>query len=143
METVTPLCSPELAEHVREIGDLTGEMLIQSDLKRLRWPDWFAANGMDPLVPHGMRFDRSFLAIAAACDGLGVALEFTRLAEREIQNGRLVAPFAGRAKDVEEIGHFLVFPRAERQRLAVRAFSNWLLDALGLPRKADEDVQLR
>jgi DNA-binding transcriptional LysR family regulator len=97
---------------------------------------------MEPLVPHGMRFDRSFLAIAAACDGLGVALESMRLAEREIQNGRLVVPFAGCAKDVEEIGHFLVYPRAERQRQAVRAFTDWLLDALGLPRKPGGDLPL-
>lgn len=101
----------------------------------MRWPDWFKANDKEAPVPHGARFDRSFLAIAVACEGLGVALEFTRLAEREIKSGRLVAPLAGRAKDVEYVGHYLVFPRAGRQRRAVRVFSDWLLDALGLPRQ--------
>jgi LysR family transcriptional regulator, glycine cleavage system transcriptional activator len=135
-ETVTPLCSPELAERIKEIVDLTSEVLIQSDLKRVRWSDWFKANDKESPVPHGARFDRSFLAIAAACDGLGVALESTRLAEREIKSGRLVAPLAGRAKDVDYVGHYLVFPRAGRQRRAVRVFADWLLDALGLPRQA-------
>ena len=39
-----PLCSPELAERIKEIGDLTSELLIQGDLKRVRWSDWFKAN---------------------------------------------------------------------------------------------------
>lgn len=82
VETVTPLCAPELAKRIQAIEDLSGDVLIQSDLKRVRWSDWFKANGKEPLIPHGARFDRSFLAIAAACDGLGVALESTRLAER-------------------------------------------------------------
>ena len=74
-ETVTPLCSPEFAQRIGAIEDLTADVLIQSDLKRVRWSDWFKVNGREPLIPHAARFDRSFLAIAAACDGLGVALE--------------------------------------------------------------------
>lgn len=133
VETVTPLCSPEFAQRLEALEDLTGDVLIQSDLKRVRWSDWFRANGKEPVIPHGARFDRSFLAIAAAADGLGVALESTRLAEREIAAGRVVAPFAGRAKDVEYAGHYLVFPRSVRQRRAVRLFTEWLLAELGLP----------
>jgi len=133
IETITPLCSPELAKRINAIDDLTGEVLIQSDLKRVRWTDWFKANEREAPIPRLARFDRSFLAIAAACDDLGVALESTRLAEREIRTGRLVAPLAGRAKDVEYVGHHLIFPRAGRQRRAVRVFTAWLLAALGLP----------
>ena len=57
----------------------------------------------------------------------------TRLAEREMRVGRIVAPLAGRAKDVEYIGHYLVFPRSARQRRAVCVFTEWLLNELGLP----------
>jgi DNA-binding transcriptional LysR family regulator len=136
VETVTPLCSPEFAERINAIDDLVADILIQSDLKRVRWSDWFKANGKEPLIPHGARFDRSFIAIAAACEGLGVALESTRLAEREMKIGRIVAPLAGRAKDVEYIGHYLVFPRSARQRQAVGVFTKWLLNELGLPPQA-------
>jgi LysR family glycine cleavage system transcriptional activator len=134
IETVMPLCSPDFAQRITRIEDLAAGVLIQSDLKRVRWSDWFKANGKEPLIPHGARFDRSFLAIAAACDGLGVALESNRLAEKELKSGRIVAPLAGRAKDVDYIGHYLAYPRAWRQRRAVRVFTEWLLDELGLPR---------
>lgn len=78
-----------------------------------------------------MRFDRSFLAIATAGEGLGVALESTLLAERELASGRLVAPLAGRANDIRYVGHRLIYPRASRQRAAVRAFVDWLVAELG------------
>ncbi|MDQ0469581.1 LysR substrate-binding domain-containing protein [Labrys wisconsinensis] len=131
-EVVTPLCAPALAASIRTAADLAGKVLIQSDSKLVRWPAWFEANGMTAPAPHGTRFDRSFLAIAAAVDGLGVALESTRLAEREIAAGRLVAPLAGKAEDVRYVGHRLVYPRAGRQRRAVRLFAAWLLGELGL-----------
>ena len=40
--------------------------------------------------------------------GLGVALESTLLAKRDIDNGRLVAPLLGRSKDITYVGHHLV-----------------------------------
>ena len=52
--------------------------LIRSDTKQVRWQHWFEANGMSSPQLHGMSFDRSFMAIAAAADGLGLALESTR-----------------------------------------------------------------
>nr|WP_237480615.1 LysR substrate-binding domain-containing protein [Lichenibacterium sp. 6Y81] len=133
-EVVTPLCAPSLAPSITSAESLLGLVLIQSDRKQVRWPDWFAANGL-PAPPggSGMRFDRSFLAIAAAADGLGVALESTRLAERELASGRLVAPLAGIAQDVRYVGHSLVYPKRGAGRRTLRVFAQWLLAELGEP----------
>jgi LysR family glycine cleavage system transcriptional activator len=131
-ETVAPLCAPELAGAITTPSDLLAHVLIESDNKQIRWPTWFARNDLSAPRPHGMRFDRSFLAIAAAADGLGVALESTRLAERELASGRLVQPLAGRAQDVRYVGHHLVFPRSTRQRHSLRLFTSWLGTELGL-----------
>jgi DNA-binding transcriptional LysR family regulator len=79
-----------------------------------------------PPSPRGSRFDRSFLAISAAADGLGIALESTLLAEREIVQGRLVAPLAGRSKDIRYIGHHFVYPRPFERRTPLRLFARWL-----------------
>jgi LysR family glycine cleavage system transcriptional activator len=131
-ETVAPLCAPDTARGIATPMDLFQHVLIESDNKQIRWPTWFARNGLPAPRPHGMRFDRSFLAIAAAADGLGVALESLRLAEREITAGRLVRPLAGRAEDVRYVGHYLVFPRSARQRHTLRLFTAWLSAELGL-----------
>jgi LysR family glycine cleavage system transcriptional activator len=129
-ETVTPLCTPEIAKRIRKPKDLFGQVLIRSEVKRVQWHQWFAANGLESPAIHGMRFDRSFLAIAMASSGLGVTLESTLLAEREIATGKLVAPLEGRSVDVCYVGHHLVFPRASRQRRAVRTFAEWIMSEL-------------
>lgn len=67
-ETVTPLCAPRFAAELREPADLLSRMLIQSDNKLVRWPHWFERNGLHAPAPARLRFDHSFLAIAAAVD---------------------------------------------------------------------------
>jgi DNA-binding transcriptional LysR family regulator len=130
-EIVTPLCIPRLAHFIRTPEDLFRQVLIESDNKQIRWSDWFEANGLKAPGPHGMRFDRSFLAIAAAANGLGIALESTRLAEREIKEGTLVAALGERAVDVRYVGHYLVFPRALR-RQTLQTFIQWIAGELGV-----------
>jgi DNA-binding transcriptional LysR family regulator len=122
-EVVTPLCSPR---------DLYAQALIESDNKKVRWTDWFAANGLTAPESRGPRFDRSFLSISAAMDGLGVALESTRLAERELASGSLVRPLEGACEDVVYTGHWLVFPRAKRYSRSLMLFSRWVAKELGV-----------
>ena len=45
-EVVTPLCAPELAARIRTARSLLSETLIESEQKKVRWPAWFAANGL-------------------------------------------------------------------------------------------------
>jgi DNA-binding transcriptional LysR family regulator len=99
-----PLCSPNFASLIHRPEDLFHDALTDSGNKKVRWPDWFAANGLTAPPPHGMRFDRSFLAISAAVNGLGVALESTRLAEKEIADGSLIPTLSCKPKDVHYIG---------------------------------------
>jgi LysR family transcriptional regulator, glycine cleavage system transcriptional activator len=132
VEHVTPLCAPAMAAGINRPEDLLSLTLIQSDRKQVRWSDWFAENGLEAAAPHRAAFDRSFLAIAAAVDGGGIVLESTRLAEREIMNGTLVPPLAGRSRDLVYVGHFLVFPRDGSKRQAVRKFGTWLIEQLKL-----------
>ena len=134
-EIVTPLCAPAIAGAIRAPADLLEQDLIESEYKRVRWTAWFAANGLAAPRPRGSRFDRSFMAIAAAVDGLGVTLESTRLAEREIASGRLVAPLAGRAQDVPYVAHYLVYPPAAKHRKSVRQFRAWMAAELALPQE--------
>ena len=133
-ETITPLCAPAMAALIGTPQDLMALVLIQSDRKQVRWPEWFAENELPPPTHQsGMRFDRSFLAIAAAADGLGVALESTLLAERELAAGRLVAPLIEGARNIRYVGHYLVHPQAGVRRRTVMRFARWLAAELGQP----------
>jgi LysR family transcriptional regulator, glycine cleavage system transcriptional activator len=138
LETVSPLCAPALAATIRSPSDLLGRVLIDSDFKKIRWSDWLMVNNIAEVPPRAARFDRSFLSISAAVEGLGIALESTRLAERELREGRLVQPLAGVAQDIAYPAHYLVFPQAGRQRKGLGFFVGWLKSMLGLSEGSTE-----
>lgn len=130
---IQPMCTPEMATRLSSVADMRRVPLIRSLVKTVSWHDWFRANGVAPAAPATVAFDRSFMAIAAAMDGIGVCLEAVQLAERELASGRLVLPFAGRAVGLREANHFLVYPQRHEHRPVVRAFRDWLLAALRQP----------
>ena len=132
-ETICPLCAPHIALRVRSVDDLLAMPLVRSDHNRVGWPTWFEANESVIATPAGPRFDRSFLAIAAAVNGVGVVLESTRLAERELTSGQLVAPLEGKSRNVEHLSHRVVWSKGAERKFAFRSFVQWLLEELGLP----------
>ncbi|GAB5094934.1 LysR substrate-binding domain-containing protein [Caballeronia sp. LP006] len=137
-ERIVPLCSPALvrddvpvAEQIRKLT------LIDSQLSRVTWPGWFALNELE--MPRGPRpsFDRAALAISAAADGMGVALETTRLAERELARGDLIELGAGIFAPLARETHFLSYRVTERNVEKVKCFRDWVLMKAGL----DETVE--
>jgi len=98
-EEILPFASPKLLHRVaiREPNDLLGQPLILSAVNVVQWPRWFAANGVS-LSPgtYALTFDRTHLAVEAAIQGLGIALDSARLAESFLVSGDLVPVFADR-----------------------------------------------
>lgn len=126
-ERIAPMCSPALLQDglaPREaIRRLT---LIDSQLSRITWADWFAGNGMALPARARPSFDRAALALSAAVDGMGVALETTRLAERELSRGDLVLLGDGEFAPLHRETHFLSYREDERETDKVRRFVHWL-----------------
>jgi LysR family glycine cleavage system transcriptional activator len=132
-EPIVPLCAPALLNNgtpaAQRIAELT---LIDSQLSRLTWADWFAANGLAMPTTPRPSFDRAALGISAAADGMGVVLESTRLAEREIARGELVEVKSDAFMRFERETHFLCFRKNEAQRGKVAVFRQWLLTRAGV-----------
>jgi LysR family transcriptional regulator, glycine cleavage system transcriptional activator len=132
-EQITPMCSPALLEKlsspadIREIAKLP---LIHSERSIVNWSSWLEANNIGGInVSRGLRFDRGYLSIQAAVDSLGIALESTVSAERELKSGRLVAPFQHNSVDLEVSVHFLVCPLENMRQVKVRRFHDWIVQA--------------
>ena len=132
-ETVTPLCAPHIAETIESPTDL---LLTPAHSKRQQTSPLaclFALNGIAvPSTSRGLRFDRSFLAIAVAADGFGDSAQLTLLAEREISRGRLVAPLSGRSQDIRYVGHHLALSSSFQRRVQLRLFAQWLARELDI-----------
>lgn len=138
-EPILPLCAPELAQSKLPVRELISRLtLIDSQLSRVTWSDWFGANGLRlPDTPRPS-FDRAAMAIAAAVDGMGVVLESARLAAREIGRGELVELGHGEFPEVQRETHFLSYRASEARQEKVGAFISWLLRIAGMAPPAAE-----
>ena len=132
LETIVPLCSPGLAngEHpIRSPEDLRHHTLIHSEVGQVSWRDWMRQHRKVQLdISRGPRFDRSFMAISAAVDGLGVCLDSLLLAQRELETGRLVAPLGLVGPKVQGYTFNILKSRAELPK--IRCFQDWLFREL-------------
>lgn len=131
-ERIAPLVAPALVPPRARAARLLQELpLIDSTLSPITWPQWFERQGL-PLPPRPRpAFDRAAMAIAAAVDGLGVALESTRLAARELERGELVELGARSFEPLTRAVHFVAVRHSDRARPEVQAFVDWVLQASG------------
>ncbi|QCP52797.1 transcriptional regulator GcvA [Trinickia violacea] len=131
-ETIVPLCAPQLADGeqpIRTTADLQHHTLIHSESCLVGWRDWMRLNRKTRLdITRGPRFDRSFMSISAAVDGLGVCLESLLLVQRELETGRLVAPLGMEGLKVHGYTLNLLKSRADLPKL--RSFQDWLFEQL-------------
>jgi DNA-binding transcriptional LysR family regulator len=127
-ERIVPLASPEFvqARRLKRPEQLLEVPLIQSNVSVVQWPDWFA-NFAGCRAPErfAVRFDRAQMALDAATQGLGVALESSTIAGRHLAERRL-RPVFGLDKAIRIKAHFAVYPARHGKRAPVEAFLAWL-----------------
>jgi LysR family transcriptional regulator of beta-lactamase len=88
------------------------------------WRCWFEAAGVaEPLV-RGPVFDSSALMVAAATNGLGVALAPAAMFMRELSAERLVQPFE---VTIDAGRYWLTRLFSRKENDAMRTFRRWLL----------------
>ena len=126
-EIYLPVCAPTYAEaDSLEATDLQNHRLIYSVKAQLQWSHWFASAGMVPSVEWGrLLFDRSHMAIDAAVDGLGIALESNLMMWRELQEGRLVCPVR-HPTPFTLTTQWVVCPYDHLRKAKVQLFLEWL-----------------
>lgn len=124
---MSPLCAPALAERLTDPTALLAETLLRS-YRAADWPDWFAAAGLSPPPIRGPVFDSSWVMVEAAIQGVGVALAPPMMFERDLQQGRLVRPFA---TEVSAGRYWLTWLKSKTPNPALRAFESWLSAASG------------
>lgn len=126
-ELIVPMASPAfVAEHgLAEPSDIARVPLIHSVRSVAPWDQWSARFAPQTLLnPRGLRFDRAHLALAAAADGLGLALESTLHAGARLRSGALVLPFGTRG--VRAVAHRLIYRREDRGNPEIAAFVDWI-----------------
>lgn len=127
-EPIMPLASPAFIERhqICTPAELLQVPLIQSTVSVVQWVDWFALH--QPLRKperFALRFDRAHMALDAAAQGLGVALESTVIGGGHIEAGKL-QPVFDPAWAIPVQAHFVVYPERHGYRSEVTQFLEWL-----------------
>jgi LysR family glycine cleavage system transcriptional activator len=126
-EEFLPACAPHYAAAGSlDAEDLPRYRLIHSVKAQAQWSRWFSLAGVDPKERwRRVLFDRSHMAIDAAADGMGIALESTLMMESELAGGKLVCPVRS-PPQVRLVTQWIVCPRDHLRQKKVRLFLDWL-----------------
>ncbi len=129
---VVPVCSPRLLKGRHPLNtpaDLQHHTLIHVSTRMDEWRTWLRAAGEEEAISsRGLRFSSTSLATNAAMEGLGIALMDRHLIGKELRDRQLVVPF-----DIEletQGAFYLVYPRGRSLTYGMRAFHDWILQAL-------------
>lgn len=136
-ELIVPLASAAfVAENkLTTPADITRVPLIHSLRCVVPWDQWSTRHApLVPLNPRGLQFDRAHLALAAAMDGLGLALESTLQARDLLRSGDLVMPFG--PLGIPAVAHRLLYRREDRASPEIMAFVAWITRTLEEERAA-------
>ncbi len=124
----TPLLSPKLTkgQSLSQPSDLQLLPLLTETDDTLDWKAWFKAAGCTWRPSRRLvEFDTTQMAVAAAAEGLGVALGPPEYFAEELETGRLIQPF-----DIyieTEDAYHLVCPTGRADEPKIAAFKNWIL----------------
>lgn len=131
-ETFVVACAPSLANGSRSIrkpADIERHTLIYSEINLVTWRDWLDSNQLAQIeTVRGPRFDRTFMAINAAVDGLGLVLESRMMLQREVDAGRLVLPLGDKGPRL--VCHSLLYLKSKANLPKIKAFREWLMAEL-------------
>lgn len=129
---LTPVMSPTLLEGDGAINspkDMLKHTLINVSGRSHEWTKLLQSESLSVTgVNKTISFSSTSLAVSAAAEGIGIALADTGLLGREIESGRLVAPF-----DIRLDSHnafYLVYRENHSLTPAMLAFRDWILEEM-------------
>ncbi len=145
-ETLSPVCSPALAEKITCIEDLAKQVLMHDVtagvLTPLTWQGWLRTVGREDLIPRfpldrGPGFSDSQFLVQSAIAGNGIMLGRSMLVADSIRNGTLVAPLGFHCRSPYKY-YFVTLPGGKSEPKAA-AFREWLIDEMAPYREGDDE----
>lgn len=125
---LVPVCSPERARSLKKPDDLAKETLLHTVARPDDWATWLRAADTSAVdISHGLTYESTELAYAAALGGYGIAIAQKALVEKELQEGRLVMPF-DLLVDMGDYSYYFLLPDEKhvRQSPELQVFRQWV-----------------
>jgi len=125
---IAPVCTPEKASRLREPSALAGETLLHTHARPDDWHVWLKSAGISNVdASCGMQYESSALAYEAALAGYGIVIGQKALITKELEDGRLIAPF-DLWIDLGDYTYYFVMPpdTSRRKSEAAVTFRRWI-----------------
>lgn len=133
-QRVAPLCTPTMAEKLREPADILDLPKVIDGRAMFTWDVWLSAVGLAGAeIKARHTFSEASLCLDAAMAGQGMMLAWQTIASHQLQHGQLVAPFGPAVKT--GFGHYFVTAETARRSDKVEKFKRWL------KREIEEDME--
>jgi len=127
-DELTPVLAPELARRLPTPCTTEAMLelpLLHSNRRPQHWPDWIRLAGAQRGVTAGdMYYEDLSIIYQCATEGLGVALGQLRYLEKDLAQGRLIAPHDLVLRRPR--GYHLVCPANRADEAKIACFRNWL-----------------
>jgi len=135
-EVLTPVASPALLarQRLKTPADLARHTLLEEDDARqsadwLSWHRWLREKAPPKTEPRGWIYmNFTYQQIQAAVAGQGLALARMALVREALDRGELVEPFGPAGRVGSPYSYWLIRWPARRERPALVAFENWLIE---------------
>lgn len=131
-----PVCSPGYVsnnEPLRQAEDVLRHSIIHADVgdhgRGDEWRDWLGGIGVDiPRNLPGPSFHDPGLAMQAAADGLGLAIGYLELIDRDLRSARLVTAFDQAIR--HPYSYYLLYRKSSRNNSSLEQFRDWMFTQL-------------
>ncbi|MGU9957804.1 MAG: LysR substrate-binding domain-containing protein [Arenicellales bacterium WSBS_2016_MAG_OTU3] len=121
-----PVCSPRIINNLSKPQGLSGMTLLHDHCEET-WSRWLLEASFGDIDDRrDIYFDSAHMALAAARDGLGVALGDHPTVQRELTDGRLVRLFNYSIPAIHP--YYIITPPLDRIKPAAKALENWLVE---------------
>ncbi|MEK1929300.1 MAG: LysR substrate-binding domain-containing protein [Pararhizobium sp.] len=128
-QEVFPVCSPAIAEKLKEPRDILDIPAVIDGRSMFSWETWLREVGLSGKQMTARHvFNDASLCLDAAIAGQGVMLAWQTLAGYSIIEGRLAVPYPVRVKT--GFAHYFVTPPSRRETKVVSAFKQWVRDEI-------------
>jgi LysR family transcriptional regulator, regulator of gene expression of beta-lactamase len=133
--TLVPVCTPTVAEGLREPSDLHRATLIVVAHLRAQWTWWFDAAGLSaPIEPAAeVVFESSAMAMQAVLDGVGIAVAQLPYVSDALAAGQLTTPFPIIGRKYES--WYLAYRPIRQEDRGLLVFRDWLHNEAELQRE--------
>ena len=130
---LVPVCSPAYARKqglLGKPGDALDHSLIHADIGDHglgeEWRDWLGGCGVTITGElQGLSMRDPALAMQAAADGLGLAIGYRELIDRDLNSGALVTASDTQVK--HQFSYYLVYKSRAMKNPALKGFRDWLV----------------